>query len=158
MNKRNTVRDIIITFHSPPLSPVAVAFQVSAAQASQECAFSPVCPIEVLMQFLCLNWLQFVSTYGCPSQLVSKRKVGIVLVIVQLYMKWNRLSKIIYRRFAVTIDIFWQLIFSCRPSSFLPPLPTSQFLPCKQQKYIWESEKVMNQTFEVLFNWPQVDI
>lgn len=81
-----------------------------------------------------------------------------MLVIVQLYIKWNRFSKIIYRRFAVTIDIFWQPNFSFRPSSLFPPLPTFQILLCKQQKYIWESEKVMNQTFEVFFNWPCVDI
>lgn len=108
--------------------------------------------------FLCHNWLQFVSIYRCPLQLVSKMKVGIILVIVQLYIKWNRLSKIIYRRFAVTIDIFWQPNFSCRPSALLPPFAASQFLPCKQQKYIWENEKVMNQTSEVFFNWPWVDI
>lgn len=108
--------------------------------------------------FLCCNWLQFVSIYRCPSQLVSKMKVGIMLVIVQLYIKWNRLSKIICRRFAVTIDIFWQPNFSCRPSTLLPPLATSKFLPCKQQKCIWENEKVMNQTLEVFFNWPWVDV
>lgn len=108
--------------------------------------------------FLCRNWLQFGSIHRYPSQLVSKMKVGIMLVIVQLYIKWNRLSKIIYRRFAVTIDIFWQPNFSCRPSTLLPPLATSQFLPCKQQKCIGENEKVMNQSSEVFFNWPWVDI